>query len=121
MKFERLRKNREFRLVYRRGRSNATSLLVLYKFKNNRNKIDGVPFNKVGVSVSKKVGKSVVRSRVKRLVLESLRALPETESLGYDLVFVARNAIADQSYWEVLDSVRTLLKKAGMINEKDTN
>lgn len=73
MKIQRLRKNSEFRLVYRRGKSFSTDLLVLYIFKNYRNSVDGKDINRVGISVSKKVGKSVVRSRVKRLISESYR------------------------------------------------
>ena len=59
--------------MYRRGKSFSTDILVLYIFKNNRNTVDGQEINRVGISVSKKVGKSVVRSRVKRLISESYR------------------------------------------------
>ena len=70
----RLKKNIEFRIVYRRGKSLANDLLVLYIYKNKRNKDEhGHPYNKVGISVSKKVGNSVVRSRSKRLITESYR------------------------------------------------
>ena len=62
-----IRKNAEFRLVYRRGKSYANNLLVLYVFNNRKNSSeDGALYNKVGISVSKKVGNSVVRSRSKR-------------------------------------------------------
>ena len=65
----RLRKNNEFKLVYRRGKSLANNLLVLYTFNNRKNKTeDNLTYNKVGISVSKKVGNSVVRSRSKRLI-----------------------------------------------------
>ena len=64
-----IRKNAEFRLVYRRGKSYANNLLVLYVFNNRKNSLsDGDLYNKVGISVSKKVGNSVVRSRSKRLI-----------------------------------------------------
>ena len=59
MSIEKLRKNKEFRLVYRRGASFSNKLLVLYVFKNRKNLDENKnPYNKVGISVSKKVGKS---------------------------------------------------------------
>ncbi|NLZ47662.1 MAG: ribonuclease P protein component [Clostridiales bacterium] len=122
MKIQRLRKNTEFRLVYRRGKSFSTDILVLYIFKNNRNTVDGQEINRVGISVSKKVGKSVVRSRVKRLISESYRLNCENISKKYDLVFVARTAAKDKSYWEIEAAMKKLFKKAGLYqNEKNTN
>ena len=60
----RIKKNNEFKLVYRRGKSLANNLLVLYIFKNNKNRTkENVTYNKVGISVSKKVGNSVVRKQ----------------------------------------------------------
>lgn len=110
MKEERLRKNPEFRLVYRRGRSFSTAILVLYVFKNNKG------INRVGISVSKKVGKSVVRSRVKRLISESARLNKRDLKQGYDLVFVARSASRDKSYKDIENSVKYLFKKSGLNN-----
>ncbi|MDZ5035136.1 ribonuclease P protein component, partial [Clostridium perfringens] len=90
----RLRKNNEFKLVYRRGKSLANNLLVLYIYNNKKNKSeDRLTYNKVGISVSKKVGNSVVRSRSKRLITESYRLNEKDIKTGYDFVFVARSAI----------------------------
>ena len=70
----RLKKNFEFKSVYRRGKSFANDLLVMYILKNKKNKDKNFNFyNKLGISVSKKVGNSVVRSRSKRLISESFR------------------------------------------------
>jgi len=69
---------------------------------------------RVGISVSKKVGNSVVRSRVKRLISESYRLNRKNLKNGYDLVFVARNAIKGKRYNEVESSVINLLKRAGL-------
>lgn len=110
-----LRKNTEFRLVYRRGKSYANNLLVLYVF-NNRKNIDekNLPYNKVGISVSKKVGNSVVRSRSKRLINESYRLNKDEIKLGHDFVFVARTAINEKKYSDVEAAMINLFKKAGI-------
>lgn len=111
-KIEKIRKNVEFRRVYRKGKSYANALLVLYVFKNNIN----VDNSRVGISVSKKVGNSVVRSRVKRLISESYRLNKEGLKNQYDLVFVARTNIKGKGYHEVENSVINLLKRAGLYN-----
>lgn len=108
MKIYKVRKNIEFRAVYRRGKSFSNNLLVLYTYRNKKN------INRVGVSVSKKVGKSVVRNRVKRLIKENFRLNSENLKVGYDLVFIARSASNDKSYKEISDSVKNLFKKAGL-------
>lgn len=121
MKYERLRKNQEFRNVYRRGKSCSDENLVLYKLPNHRNKFNDdknhneLEYNRVGISVSKKVGKSVVRSRVKRLIYEAQRKNKESFLKGYDLVFLARNNINGKSFEEVEKSVLKLMKKSGIL------
>ena len=111
MKENKIRKNKEFRHVYRRGKSYSNKLLVLYICKNRYN------INRLGVSVSKKVGKSVVRSRVKRLIKESYRLnVNENMKSGYDLVFIARNSSNDKTYKDIEDALINLLKKVGIYN-----
>ena len=119
----RLKKNFEFNTVYRRGKSFANDLLVLYIFKNKRNKDNNMnSYNKIGVSVSKKVGNSVVRSRCKRLISESFRLNYDNIIKGYDLVFIARNQVKDKNYFDVEKSMKNLIKKAGLyINEETIN
>ena len=120
MKKRKLRKNVEFRTVYRRGRSFSNNLLVLYVYKNNRNRLqEGDIYNKVGISVSKKVGKSVVRSRVKRLIKESYRLNSDSLKSGYDFVFVARTALKDRKYRDVESAMINLFKKAGLYNNEE--
>ncbi|HEY8892431.1 MAG TPA: ribonuclease P protein component [Clostridium sp.] len=111
----RIRKNAEFRTVYRRGKSFSNLLLVLYIYRNGKN------INRCGISVSKKVGKSVIRSRVKRLIGESYRLNNEGIKAGFDLVFIARNPSNAKSYNEIEVALKKLLKKAGLIkNENNT-
>lgn len=117
-----IKKNNEFRTVYRRGKSISNDLLVLYTFNNRKNRDDkGKRFNRVGVSVSKKVGKSVVRSRVKRLILESYRLNSNDLTTGNDFVFIARVNINGKSYKEVERAMTNLFKKAGLQNIEKVN
>ncbi len=84
-KFDKLRKTKEFNNVYRRGTSKVTKNIVMYYKKN------GTKINRLGISVSKKVGKAVIRNRVKRLIKEAFRKQDMSNlSFGYDIVFVAR-------------------------------
>lgn len=104
----RLRKNAEFRVVYKRGRSFSNKLLVLYTYRNKKD------FNRLGISVSKKVGKSVVRNRIKRFIKESFRLNCCNIKTGYDLIFIARNLSNDKKYSDIDNSVINLVKKAGL-------
>lgn len=108
-----LRKNNEFRNVYRRGKSFSTDTLVLYVYKVNlRNEAERE--NRVGISVSKKVGKSVIRSRVKRLIKESYRLNNDNLKRSYDFVFIARTAAKDKTFKEIEESMKKLFRKAGL-------
>lgn len=118
----RLKKNIEFRIVYRKGKSFANDLLVLYILKNRRNRDkEGNQYNKIGISVSKKVGNSVVRSRSKRLVTEGYRIKLDNIKQGYDFVFVARTNIKDKSYEKVDKAIDNLFKKVGLYNDEKNN
>ena len=72
---------------------------------------NGTAENRLGISVSKKVGKSVVRSHVTRLIRESYRSMEAELKRGYDIVVIARVSCNEASYWEVRDSLRHLMKK----------
>ena len=79
---ESLKKNRDFQLVYKSGTSKANRYLVMYVRENQLEK------NRVGISVSKKVGNSVVRHHLARLIRESYRLNEEKFKCGYDIVIV---------------------------------
>ncbi len=85
MKFsESLKSNRDFKNVYSSGKSYANKYLVMYVLENGTDK------NRLGISVSKKVGNSVVRHRLTRLVRESYRLHEDIFNSGLDIVVVAR-------------------------------
>ncbi|WP_010168196.1 ribonuclease P protein component [Candidatus Epulonipiscium viviparus] len=107
---EKLRKNTEFKKVYAKGKSYANKELVLYKFKNN------VQCNRLGISVSKKVGNSVTRSRVTRLIRENFRLNEENLVLvGFDIVIIAREASSTKNFYEIKNSLYKLLKRQGLL------
>ena len=84
-----LKKNDQFRAVYKNGRSKANYHLVMYVLENNLDE------NRLGISVSKKVGNSVVRHRLARLVRESYRLNVLKFNSGLDIVVVARYTARD--------------------------
>ena len=106
---ESLKKNFQFRYVYNRGKSLANRHLVMYVIKN------GKQTNKLGISVSKKVGKSVTRSHVTRLIRESYRLTEKEIKQGFDIVVIARVSAKDASYQEICGSLRHLLKKQNLL------
>ena len=111
----RIRKNFEFRNVYRRGRSYSNKYLVLYVKKNGKN------HNRLGVSVSKKVGNAPVRSRLRRLVKESYRANSKNLKQGYDFIFILRAPSKGQDYWTIKSAEENLFKKVGLYEKWSKN
>ena len=93
MKFsESLKKNSDFQSVYRKGTSKANRYLVMYVLKT------GTDRNRLGISVSKKVGNSVVRHTLTRLIRESYRLNEDKFLSGYDFVVIARAASCKASW-----------------------
>ncbi len=92
---ESLKKNRDFLTVYRKGASFANKYLVMYVREN------GLDRNRLGISVSKKVGNSVVRHHLCRLVREGYRLQEELFHKGVDIVVVARVNARDCTYFEI--------------------
>lgn len=106
---ESLKKNYQFRFVYNRGKSIANRLLVMYVVRN------GTDGNRFGISVSKKVGNSVVRSRITRLLRESYRLSESKFLAGYDIVVIARASAKEATYREVESALMHLLNKQKLI------
>ena len=110
----RLRKNAEFRKVYRSAKSVSTRYLVLYP---KPRKGDGI---RVGFSISKKVGKANVRNYYKRRLREIVRHNLHRIKPGYDLIILTRVPVTELEYHELEKNVKYLLRKSGVwIGEKD--
>ena len=105
----RLKKNYEFKYVYNKGKVYSNYLLVLYIVKNKKD------FNRVGFSVSKKVGKSVVRNKVKRRIRESYRLNSECIKKGYNMVFISRVKANEATYREIEKAMISLYKKSQIL------
>ena len=105
MKFsESLKKNDQFREVYKRGKSLANKYLVIYVLENN------LEINRLGISVSKKVGNSVVRHHLARLIRESYRLHEDMFNSGLDIVVVARKSAASISYHDMESALLHLFR-----------
>ena len=110
---ESLKKNDDFKRVYGEGNSRANKYLVMYVAKN------GTGLNRIGVSVSKKNGNSVVRHRIKRLVKESYRLHEVVFNSGLDIVVVARVTAKDAGFEEIESALLHLGKLHSIVSIKN--
>lgn len=97
-----LKNNREFGMVYNQKKSYANKYLVMYIRSND------LLYNRIGISVSKKVGNSVIRHRVTRLIKESYRLNIDDLKVGYDIIIVARNSAKDKKYSDIESALKHL-------------
>ena len=109
---ESLKKNRDFQNVYRKGKSYANKYLVMYVLPNQ------TEMNRLGISVSKKVGNSVIRHHLTRLIRESYRLHEDMFNSGLDIVVIARQTAKEVSYHEIESA---LLHLGGLHKVTKTN
>ena len=104
-------KNKDFQVVYRKGMSYANKYLVMYILENHSDK------NRLGISVSKKVGNSVVRHRLTRLIRESYRLQESRFQKGLDIVVVCRASANEKSYHDLESALINLGKLHNIIDD----
>ena len=107
-----LKQNYEFRRVYNKGKSGVSPFLVVYA-RPNRGKR-----NRLGVTVSTKLGKAVTRNRVRRRLREIYRLSQPEMKQGYDIVLVARTRAVAASYSELTRAYRKSCEKLALLEEK---
>lgn len=106
-----LTKRAQYLAVYKSGKAWVDNLIVM---KASPNKLD---FSRCGFSVTKDVGKAVVRNRIRRLLREVIRIT--SIKPGWDIVFIARPPAGVAGYHELKRSTEKLLLRARLINENE--
>ena len=107
-----LKRNHIFRRLYH-SNGQAGPFLVLYA---RRNRTGG---NRVGITVSKKLGKAHIRNRARRRIREVYRLNEERFQPGWDIVVVARSRALSADFRELIRSYLALARKAGLLRETD--
>ena len=108
-KEHRLTRKSQYTTVYVRGKSWANDLLVMKALPNE------LELSRFGFSVSKRVGKAVVRNRVRRRLRECVRLMPYEP--GWDIVFIARSAASNANYLQINNAMRRLASRAKLLEQ----
>lgn len=111
MKSKTLKENKDFRRLYYRGRSQASSCLVTYAMKSRENE------TRYGITTSKKIGSAVERNRAKRIIRAAYSLLEPRLDGAYDFVFVARTKTPQVKMQEVLAQMESHFKALGVIKD----
>ncbi|RKU18209.1 ribonuclease P protein component [Candidatus Poribacteria bacterium] len=107
---EKLKKSWEFQRAYQKGNKYWNRYFVIYVLHNPCNHL------RLGITVSKKVGKSVQRNRVKRLIREAFRQLRTQVKAGYDIVVVGRTPASRLTCQETQKALTHLFQRAAIFN-----
>lgn len=113
--FESIKKNWEFRKVYNHGKYFVSPYTVVYLLPNKEGE------KRLGITVSKKVGNSVVRHRLKRLYKEVCRLNDANIKGGYDIVLVARKKAAELDFKMAWNDLIRLFKKGKLLENMHKN
>ena len=107
-----IKENRTFRRIYSKGRSAVTPFLVLYCRPNR------LGHNRLGVTVSTKLGGAVVRNRARRRLREVYRLAQPQLKQGYDIILVARGRAVNGPYQKLTAAFYKACGQLGLLREK---
>ena len=112
-KINTLKKNYEFKNVLNKGKFYKGKYVIIY-IKNNKNNE-----NRIGIAISKKIGKAVKRNRLKRLIRESYRLQKDSLKKCYDIVYIwnKQNDNIKAKFNEIDIDIKKLFNKAGLLDE----
>ncbi|MBW6462804.1 MAG: ribonuclease P protein component [Firmicutes bacterium] len=111
MMLSRLKKGWEFKKVYRKGRTVVSRNIVLYYCPN------GLNINRIGFSIKKSVGKSVIRNRIRRIYREAFFHLEGQLLQGFDFIIIVRKPSVGVSFHEAGKELFNLCKKAQLLSK----
>jgi len=109
----RIKRNKEFQYIFKKGKSFANRQLVIYYMK----RIDNKHF-RIGLSVGKKIGNAVTRNRIKRYLRQAFYELEGEMKHEYDIVIIVRMQTKDMDFHRVKRSLTHLLRKERLLMEK---
>ncbi|MCX6005530.1 MAG: ribonuclease P protein component [Chloroflexi bacterium] len=104
-----LTRRAQYLAVYESGKAYASYILVIKMLPNN------LETTRVGFSVTKEIGKAVIRNRTKRLLKEIVRVVDI--KTGWDIVFIARRKIVEADYHQLYKAITELLKRADLMEQ----
>ena len=111
-KINRLKKRKEFSYIYKKGQVAHSNLFTIHFVRAFK------PFPQIGISISKQVGNSVIRSRVKRIISEACRLNIERFAIK-NYVITAKESIVDKKSTDVETELLRVLKKNNLLRQAD--
>jgi len=109
---EKLQKKWEFQRGYKKGRKYWNRYFVVYVYRNTYN------VTRLGITASKKIGKSVERNRAKRLIREVFRLSKEKIHPEYDVIVVGRSPSIHLKYQQAQDAMLRLFRRARILKNQ---
>lgn len=114
VKTQSLNENHRFRALYGRGKSKPGRFMVIYSMRNRAGEV-----NRLGLTVSKKLGKAVTRNHVRRRLREAYRLNEQDIASGFDIVIVARHGSESAPFEALKGEMCELFKDLGLLRRAD--
>jgi ribonuclease P protein component len=110
-----LNKNKDFTKIYKKGKFSSGKYLTIYLQHSKKD------INRIGITAARKVGKSVKRNRLRRLVKENYRLFEDYIFLGNDFIFMIRQNDILPSFWDIKKEMKYHLRKLSVFDNEKWN